>query len=411
MDLNRTYRCAALEVRRKRELGARRADEVMRRAREQSRDPRKKIDAALSGEPNEHLTAPIARRVRQLASRASTARRDAFRALVDVVARKSDEMLTTERYVVALWRLAERSSIAIRNANDWKPSSHNLAKQFASLAAHLYARYPMPAFFESAWLSDHDESSRWRLWYIQVAQGASLRDVIPNDITLTKRMAHHTMLAPNDLDVSQAIRWGQMIALGGSKRHAREVVNARVGAFARLSCGQIEAFWMSVIQFIANNPMLDPTQIGPIADYLFQRRFVSEPDRIVEGQFVRGQIPEPNLSMKGRSVESLMRQMREWHAQLARIPKRGAMNFAWQPSGIPEMERIEGTSPNQTIVRVVELLTSGDLFEEGRKLHHCVASYAHSCMARRVSIFSLRVDQGKGVERLITLEVQLSNRT
>jgi hypothetical protein len=114
--------------------------------------------------------------------------------------------------------------------------------------------------------------------------------------------------------------------------------------------------------------------------------------------------------MKGRTVESLLRQMRAWHDELARAPRRGVERLAWAPCGIPGLERTEGTPPTQRIVRVVELLTSMDLVEEGRVLRHCVASYAVSCAMRRAAIFSLRLDEGHGAQRLVTLEVSLPGR-
>ena len=129
-----------------------------------------------------------------------------------------------------------------------------------------------------------------------------------------------------------------------------------------------------------------------------------------------GEIPQPNLSMKGRTVESLLRQMQAWHRLLAREARAGARIAAaptkWRPSGIDGYERVEGTPGNKRCFRVVELLDANELAYEGRAMRHCVASYAYSCAGGRCAIFSLREEVGgaaKSVRRL-TVEVSVPTR-
>jgi hypothetical protein len=158
--------------------------------------------------------------------------------------------------------------------------------------------------------------------------------------------------------------------------------------------------------------MLDPQQVGPLVDFLRAQRFEVGPARFVNGVVQAGVIPQPNLSMKGRTVETLLRQMRQWHRQLARETKAAASPACWLPSGIAGYERVEGTPPKQRLFRVVELVTSDDLRKEGAAMRHCVASYAHSCVERRCAIFSLREEDGSAGPplRRLTIEVIIQNR-
>src|SRR5687768_71293 len=123
--------------------------------------------------------------------------------------------------------------------------------------------------------------------------------------------------------------------------------------------------------------MLDPQQVRPIIDFLFDQRFVPGPGRIVNGVHELDDIPQPNLSMKGRTVESVLRQMAQWHRQLARVPEPSAkVAQRWPASGIPGYSRVEGTPGNQRMFTAVELLDADELRAEGRAMNHCVASYA-----------------------------------
>lgn len=54
-----------------------------------------------------------------------------------------------------------------------------------------------------------------------------------------------------------------------------------------------ETFWLSVLAFLAKNPMLEPSQISPLVDYISHRRR-----------------EDVNFSMKGRSVLALLHNMK-----------------------------------------------------------------------------------------------------
>jgi hypothetical protein len=311
------------------------------------------------------------------------------------------------RYGDALLALSAHHRDWIRPLRDWRKPSHNTGRQFRSLIRHLIARYDVPAFLDAAWLGGLTaEAVKYQAWYKYVASGQNIRTANDLPIPLTKKQAHQFLRAPADFDIPSAFRWAVITDLGGDEPLVRSILGTRIG----LSF-EAEAFWVSVFRMFVANPMLDHAHHGPIVDYIRQHKFepsVPNPnaDRPGEPALIPSQ---PNLSMKGRTPESLLKAMREWHLSLAKgwnltVP-------AWQPSGFPPFVLEELADDGGRIYAVVEILTSQELIEEGRVMRHCAASYAGSCASGRTSIWSLRkqIENGR-VIRLATIEVSNKQR-
>jgi hypothetical protein len=147
--------------------------------------------------------------------------------------------------------------------------------------------------------------------------------------------------------------------------------------------------------------------IGPVIDYLHQERFVNVEG--ANGENVQGP-RQPNLSMKGRSPESLLEQVTRWHRELAKTS--GQKIRTWNTTNIQPLRMTEGTvgEPNFKIWTIRELVTQQSLIIEGRKLKHCVASYASSCAKGHSSIWSMELEQSSMVEKRVTIEVNPGTR-
>ena len=309
-------------------------------------------------------------------------------------------------YVDGLLALAEQSSCWLpdRPLESWKPRSHNTERQFASLIRHLLARYPVPAFMDAAWFdASSDKAGKHREWFIHLGQGKNIRTAdLP--ISYTKRMAHHFMETPTDYSVEEALRWGQIHGLGGDPRVVDAIRATRLSREFKN-----DEFWTTVFRFFIKNAMLDTAHYGPIIDYLHNQRFVPQEVYVRPGTFVRHPPPQPNLSMKGRRPESLLLQVEKWHRRLAKEAKRGVR---WPQSGINGFELVEGSadSGNQRSWRIRELLSSEELNTEGRKMHHCVGTYASSCASRQTSIWAMEIETATGVSKVITIEVRLRQK-
>jgi len=331
--------------------------------------------------------------------------------------------------------LARQEAHWIRRAEDWRPARRNVASQLSELIRHLVARYPVPRFFDEAWrvpirvprrLIDFAfagcaaEDAIWKAnrrqgWFLHVASGQNLRTAPDLPFELTKRVAHCTLEAGDDLGIGQALRWGQARALDVPERVAEAFVLTRAGDALTAPGGERDnAFWVSVLRFLAPHRMLDPASIGPLVDYLIDQRYVPVPQRAGPER------PEhPNLSMRGRTLEGLLERTEAWHRMTGRIER--ARGRHWAPLGILAPDDAPPASPGRFIWRagskrkpvqwtVVELLTSADLSQEGRALGHCVYSYAWSCTRGRSSIWSLRRTFEGIEERRATLEIQPTTR-
>ena len=308
-------------------------------------------------------------------------------------------------FVDGLLALARSSRNWIRPVADWKPQTHNTRRQFASLARHLFCEWPVPAFMDSVWFVGHSkEAARQQGWFLHIGQGQNIRTAnIP--LPYTKRMAHYFMQAPADYTVQAALRWGQIHGLGGNERLARALIGTRIG-----TTFEQDDFWITVFQFLIANPMLDPAHVGPIVDYIYEQRFVPEEAFLAPDILERRGPPQPNFTMKGRTPESLLRQVEAWHRGLAKIHQPKA---EWPASGIDGFEFVEGTERggNLKVWSITELLSTKALVAEGRKMRHCVVTYVHSCAVGECSIWSLEVETFEGASKILTLEVRNATRT
>lgn len=283
----------------------------------------------------------------------------------------------------------------------WSPGTHNVRKQFASLVRHLFAQYDVPLFMDAAWLTNNPLHQNW---YKHLGAGKNIRTAESMPVALTKRMAHCFLTAPDTCSIEAAIRWGQIIALGGDKRLTDAILDTRLA-----TTFTDDPFWQSVLQFLIRNPMLDPAWINPIVDYIWNQKFE---DRI---EFTEAGVAEPvgpaqpNFSMHGRTVNSMIKQVEAWHGQLGRT--RGTEQLQWKKSQINDFRFIEGTkeSKNMKIWRIYELLSGALLNEEGRQLSHCVGSYAKSCVNRSSSIWTMDVQTKDSTEKRLTIEMRLSD--
>ena len=149
---------------------------------------------------------------------------------------------------------------------------------------------------------------------------------------------------------------------------------------------QNDDFWMSVIRWFIANPMLDAVHHGPITDYLHDQRFVaSVPNPLAHLPGQPGRLaPQPNLTMKGRNPEAVLRAVAEWHRRIGR--PRSDKPVSWAPSGLSPYRFEEGEGHNLKVYSITELLSSRELEDEGQAMSHCVATYAGSCAAGHVSI-------------------------
>jgi hypothetical protein len=222
-------------------------------------------------------------------------------------------------YIEGLGALALWHNHWLRDPSEWMPDSHNARKQFGSLLRHLLAKYEVPVFMDMVWLLSADQDPRLQQkWFVEVGMGGNIRKThIP--LTLTKKMAHLFLQAPDDYTVYEALRRGQVLGLGGELALVRAVNATPLG-----SSFEHEDFWHTVIHFFVNNPMLDPDAVGPVVDFIQNQKYEPRED-VVDGEAMALQPEQPNFAIKGRSMDKLLYQMEMWHRGLSRrerLPRR-----------------------------------------------------------------------------------------
>jgi hypothetical protein len=212
-------------------------------------------------------------------------------------------------------------------------------------------------------------------------------------LRLTRKAAHVFASAPDDVGPRQALRWAQIRAAGVSRRLTRELLSTAAG-----SDFENDAVWLGFFEKLGSEPAIRLEQVGPLVDYLRHRI---------------GEAADAPFSLKGRSIASLLDGMQRWHLDLTtrRYAERyaGVAGSATRWSGLhdvmPRSETREGE-----VWEILELTSFEELYEEGRTLHHCVATYTDACQRGRASIWSLRVYRADREASRVTVRLDTARR-
>jgi hypothetical protein len=331
---------------------------------------------------------------RLLAGRPDAPAKRLLRDFLVAVAERAPRLVVPE-CLPALAVLAELRRL--RPVSAWAPSGKGRGTLFRSLAEHLLARYPMPPRLWTVFFEDVGAPVLGAV-AARVASGGSLFEAVQSGlmpVPLTRRMCHEVMAPSGEPRFLHAVRRAQVRAAGGDARLFRAWIATRAGG--RLLDRVGEEFWGRTLAWFGANPMLPPSEVGPLVDYIGYRH-----------------AEDPAFSMKGRSVLAMLRGMRQWHGDLAK--ERAAHGRVFEPSGLLPMDvdrsRREPTGKRVTEVwHVREILDAKALADEGRAMGHCVYSYARSIESGECSIWTLTLEDGTGHWRSLTIEVRAATRS
>lgn len=310
---------------------------------------------------------------------------------------ENSDLLQETTYIQGIAALANHHASWLRSLEGWQVKKHNRDRQFSELARHLLAAYEVPLFMDCAWFNGNETHQNW---FKHIGVGQNIRTAPDIPIPLTKKMAHHFLKAPKHYTIEEALRWCQVHALGGNRYLADALRETRLSrTFSN------DDFWLNVIRFFIANPMLDVSHVNPIIDYIWHQRY--ENRRVFVERGVAREIgpAQPNFSMRGRTPETLLRQVEEWHGELGRESK--GRELEWHGSEIGEFHLLEGSeaSRNMKFWSIRELLSSDELIDDGRALRHCVSTYARSCHTGQSSIWSMEIEDENGRRKILTIEV------
>jgi len=302
--------------------------------------------------------------------------------LLSLYKQRCSKLLRDRNYLDAIFHISRYYHAFEKDIATWKRNSHNAERQLKDIIKHCFIKYPVPDFMYHVWLR-HDRT--YMTWFIDLARGISVKNLMRIPVTLTKKGAHHFLQAPKNYNIEMALRSAQAMAFGADNVTADRIAHSQL---ARNDFHK-EAFWETVIRFFANQAMLDFNKMNEILDYL--------EDCITNNDA---------YSIKGRTIISLTRQSDEWHAAQAVYEATQEQLLVWNPSLSSSMNFVEGKNEKRKKYRLYELCSSKALLAEGKKMGHCVATYAHSCYTNRTRIFTLRaISFSKGEETLATIEI------
>ena len=307
-----------------------------------------------------------------------------------------------------LKNFAYRRAGWMRRLEDWiapSPSPPHFASthvQLRSLADHLFARYSTPAYLHSAWdLPSGPDGFRQQSWFMRIAAGASFR-ALELPMPLTARMRHHMRHAPDDLTICEAMRFSEVLGLGGDARLARHIAKTRLGRDLSSS-----DFWRTVLRFFVSNRDFPATQISNAVEFVHAMRFGGEEIPSAHGLQLRAPIC-PDFRIEGRTTNSLLRLMHRWRLETADAQR---PLTSWPASGIDSFRFLDKREDGRELEwSIVELCNSAALIAEGRAMSHCVASYIDKCRRRHCSIWSLRLRSGDQEKRMATIQVAPNRR-
>ncbi|MFT5684669.1 MAG: hypothetical protein ACI8RZ_005613 [Myxococcota bacterium] len=366
------------------------------------RSPVDKLDAILSGSRTGRD--PVTSSLEKL-TRRSRARQEPMSRLSDLIAprnrvAKLRELLTiTQRKLPALmtpsglgilWRLTDVSWV--RPLSAWKARGRIISTRLRSLLRHLLLKYPAPNFLltELSGMAEEEVAAfildtRLAL-LVSLGRGDSPRTAQRDGLlpaVLTKRMLHRLLQTPASTLV-HAVRVTQVVTFGGSTAMATQVCASTLGSSLQADA----PFWQGIIQWLCAQPMLNPRQVRPMLDYI----------RNQHGMAAAG--GRASWSIKGRTADSLIRDMEQWHARLHQIRQIRDQTFLASgfSGGCFELK----SKGSMTIWAVTEISNQKTLAAEGRALRHCVFSYRDAIQKGRSSIWSMTCNS----DRVLTIEVE-----
>lgn len=340
------------------------------------------------------------------------------RGLLPVVAARSKLLTEPHRLehqiVPALIRLCYYAGQSERNPRSWTPSTSLAPEdQWSDLVRHLFGRYPLPRFFDSAWLVPGCARYLERDWFCHLAQGGSWRKAHHMPPSITTKALHHAMSAPDHLTIRQALRWGQLSALAASPELTEQVLASPM--VKELSN---DAVWSRLFEKLTASRDFDPREFGIISDLLL--------DLVRQDQWQRARslvaLPLAELRrhcyrrwreiLRFAQADGVRLRDDDLFRQGLRMELLHIARASWNP--MPNMLPFEAVrdddhgSPSRWTIH--ERHTQAQLLREGDRLRHCVGWYWRRCKRGKSAIFSLVVWQGDRALPRVTIEVDRASR-
>lgn len=311
--------------------------------------------------------------------------------------------------VSALIRVGAYSNRWIRSPDEWEPSGDDL---WVDLLDHLFVQWEVPVFFRSAWLTKGALRHRERDWFCELATGRNWRMLEGIPASMSKRAVHVALQAPDHLKPREALRWGQLTAMGASGELIGEVLQSCV--VNNLSNDEI---WSRLFKKVVGERHFAPRDFGLIADVFegLHRRYQFNRARDLAGLPLRELLTHCRRSWR-RLLDDALADGLKFRTRDIRVAglRKDLQHFTdacWEAMEDVRDEDVvhrAGTG-RETRWQVNQLTRHAQLVAEGLAMNHCVGGYRRRCLRRDSAIFSVgkvEVENGcRRVKRKVTVEV------
>ncbi len=294
-------------------------------------------------------------------------------------------------FLLALQRLSELHEFWRQPPSAWRPKTGPAPLQFAHLVRFLLEPEQAESFHRDVF--DGSPSSWARLWFGHFSRDFHGDPVHPRPLTMTKRMAYHFLAAPEPFDCIRALRWSQVMGFGGRSWLAKALDLTRISW--QLWDPEEEEWWAGVIQWLVTQRGLRRNDVTPVLDYVYSQRY---------GVPKLNLAPRPDFSLKGRTPGALREKVKEWHADLAQLQSLTEVEFP--KSGVRPGRYEAMVGGDVGVWTVDQILTSAALYEEGRAMRHCVATYYQQVERGSFSVWSMKLRRGDLLKRAVTIQVK-----
>jgi hypothetical protein len=193
----------------------------------------------------------------------------------------------------------------LRDAGAWRPQmkTRDAARLRLAAAHHLFARYAVAEHLEQVWMDcsglEPDEIVLRKRWYVVAAGGGSLYKEGAG-AWLSRKEVHAFLNPPPRLAFEAGIWRAIARSYSNDPAVVLRIARSRIAQTPRAELG----FWREVVHFFCAHP----TTVEEMDDL---RDYIADCHR-----------RNPEFGLKGRTLASLGRQMREWHRDLEAIERR-----------------------------------------------------------------------------------------
>ncbi len=236
--------------------------------------------------------------------------------------------------------------------------------------------------------------------FFHLAKGGSVRKA-PYNHHFTKGMARVFVNLPYDFNQTGKDMY---IYCYGKSLNARELLSDMLQRFLRhhedpeILQEELDK-WNPVIQKLSCErfEQMDEDQAVPFMGYIYH--------------CLRDQ---PDFSVKGRSVETLIRDSDAYNAQIRERTQRREQLRRERQERLAKEEKLrlgiwdahKKVKPlEKKKIKIIELTDRDKLMQEGTVMNHCVGSYSGRCMAGNCSIWSLREFRNDRWYSRVTIEL------